>query len=107
MTVIHKRPDDWRVTPNFTDYEGTRARFAWQDAPDVCEGMDGGGCNIAFAALDRHAHGAAATSATSSPTVPRIVAGCAIASIPPRCALFIVTTCKTQAMAIISTKWRM
>lgn len=61
MTVIHKRPDDWRVTPNFTEYEGTRARFAWQDAPDVCEGMDGGGCNIAFAALDRHAHGAAAT----------------------------------------------
>ena len=52
MTVIHKRPDDWRVTPNFTEYEGTRARFAWQDAPDVCEGMDGGGCNIAFAALD-------------------------------------------------------
>ncbi len=50
---------------------------------------------------------ATAIWATSSPTVPRTVAGCAIASIPPRSALFIVTTCKTQAMAIISTKWRM
>ncbi|WP_460357257.1 type IV secretory system conjugative DNA transfer family protein [Mycobacterium sp. ZZG] len=54
MTVIHKSPEDWRVIPNFVDYESTCADFGWDAAPDVCEGMGAGLCNIAYAAVDRH-----------------------------------------------------
>ena len=59
MTVIHKTSDDYRVSPNFRDYERTRAEFRWSDVSDLCEGM-GGGCNIGYAAVDRHAYGPAA-----------------------------------------------
>ena len=60
MTVIHKTSDDCRVTPNFREYERTRAEFAWSDVPDLCEGLGAGACNIAYAAVDRHADGPAA-----------------------------------------------
>ncbi|KMO71414.1 MAG: acetate--CoA ligase [Mycolicibacterium rufum] len=56
-SLIRKTDDDWRVHPNFTDYDGTRAAFSWATAPRVCAGMADGGCNIAYAAVDRHAHG--------------------------------------------------
>ena len=59
MTAIHKTSDDYRVPPNFRDYERTREEFRWSDVPDLCEGM-GGGCNIGYAAVDRHAYGPAA-----------------------------------------------
>lgn len=59
--VIGKQPRGWSVRPNFTDYDATRADFSWATAPKVCDGMADGGCNIAFAAVDRHAHGPAAT----------------------------------------------
>jgi acetyl-CoA synthetase len=61
VTVIHKTADDHRVPPNFKDYERTRSEFNWSDVPDLCEGMASGGCNIAYAAVDRHAAGTAAT----------------------------------------------
>ena len=61
MNVIHKTSDDYRVAPNFREYERTRAEFAWSDVPDLCDGMGSGGCNIAYAAVDRHADGPAAT----------------------------------------------
>ncbi|MBN3508707.1 acetate--CoA ligase [Mycolicibacterium septicum] len=57
MAVIHKAPADSAVLPNFTDYDGTRARFDWSDIPDLCDGMGAGLCNIAYAAVDRHAQG--------------------------------------------------
>lgn len=56
-SVIGKTDDDWRVHPNFTDYDRTRAGFSWATVPRVCAGMADGGCNIAYAAVDRHAHG--------------------------------------------------
>ena len=59
MTAIHKTSDDYRVPPNFRDYDRTREEFRWSDVPDLCEGM-GGGCNIGYAAVDRHAYGPAA-----------------------------------------------
>ncbi|MBV5242510.1 acetate--CoA ligase [Mycolicibacterium sp. PAM1] len=59
MTVIHKSPEDWRVTPNLVDYENTCTTFRWDAAPDVCAGMGDGLCNIAYAAVDRHAGGSA------------------------------------------------
>jgi acetyl-CoA synthetase len=61
MTVIHKTAEDWRVVPNFTDYDKTRAAFDWATVPDVCAGMGDGGCNIAYAAVDRHADGPTAS----------------------------------------------
>lgn len=57
MSVIHKTAEDWRVTPNLVDYETTFADFDWSVVPDVCQGMGRGLCNIAYAAVDRHAHG--------------------------------------------------
>ena len=57
MDVIHKGPGDLKVTPNLTDYEQTRASFDWSEVPEVCAGMGDGGCNIAYAAVDRHAEG--------------------------------------------------
>ena len=61
MTVIHKTDQDWRVTPNFVDYEKTCATFDWESAPSVCADMGPGLCNIAYAAVDRHAYGPTAS----------------------------------------------
>ena len=57
MTIIRKAAEDWKVAPNFADYEQTRATFDWSMVPDPCAGMPSGGCNIAYAAVDRHADG--------------------------------------------------
>ena len=57
QAIIHKGPADLTVAPNFDDYDATRASFAWSQVPDLCDGMGPGGCNIAYAAVDRHAHG--------------------------------------------------
>lgn len=61
MSVIHKTADDWRVSPNFTDYDRTRAVFTWSSVPNPCAGMTAHGCNIAYAAVDRHAVGQSAS----------------------------------------------
>ena len=55
--IIHKGPADLKVTPNLDDYQSTRASFAWSQVPDLCTGMGPEGCNIAYAAVDRHAQG--------------------------------------------------
>ncbi|WP_432246473.1 acetate--CoA ligase [Mycolicibacterium sp. ELW1] len=57
MDVIHKGDDDLKVAPNLIDYAQTRASFRWSDVPDLCAGMGEGGCNIGYAAVDRHAQG--------------------------------------------------
>lgn len=57
MTTIHKAQADWRVRPNFSDYERTRANFDWSVLPNLCAGMGPGHCNIGYAAVDRHAAG--------------------------------------------------
>jgi acetyl-CoA synthetase len=61
VNVIEKTPDDWRVTPNLTDYARSRAEFDWSSVPQLCEGMGADRCNIAYAAVDRHTEGPAAT----------------------------------------------
>ncbi|AKK27322.1 acetyl-CoA synthetase [Mycobacterium sp. EPa45] len=61
MTVIHKVAGDWQVAPNFVDYERTRREFSWSTAPEPCVGMGSGACNIAYAAVDRHQDGPAAS----------------------------------------------
>jgi acetyl-CoA synthetase len=57
MSVIERSSADLRVAPNLVDYDRTRAEFDWGDVPDPCAGMPEGGCNIAYAAVDRHADG--------------------------------------------------
>jgi len=61
MEIIHKDAGDLKVAPNLADYERTRASFTWSKIPDLCAGMGGvgaqAGCNIAYAAVDRHAKG--------------------------------------------------
>ncbi|BBZ17915.1 acetate--CoA ligase [Mycolicibacterium gadium] len=57
MTIIRKTAEDWKVAPNFADYEQTRATFDWSMVSDPCAGMPSRGCNIAYAAVDRHAEG--------------------------------------------------
>ena len=61
MDIIRKTTHDYRVRPNLTDYEHARAVFHWSDVPALCEAMGPGRCNIAYAAVDRHSAGAAAT----------------------------------------------
>ena len=60
-TIIHKGPSDLKVPPNLDNYDETRASFSWSELPGVCNAMDRArnqpGCNIAYAAVDRHADG--------------------------------------------------
>ena len=53
--IIHKGPADLKVQPNLD--EATRESFSWVQVPSVCAGMGQGLCNIAYAAVDRHADG--------------------------------------------------
>src|SRR5690242_2007160 len=46
------------LRPNLDDYEGTRARFTWDQARSLLDGLPHGrGLNIAHEAVDRHAAG--------------------------------------------------
>ncbi len=56
-SIIRKGPSDLKVAPNLGDYDATRASFSWTQVADPCAGMQPGGCNIAYAAVDRHADG--------------------------------------------------
>jgi len=54
---IEKRPDDFPVRPNLTDYEEEYNAFKWEDVSQKFEGLPSGGLNIAHEAIDRHANG--------------------------------------------------
>ncbi len=58
MAIIRKTPFDLRVSPNFGDYDATRAGFSWAEVTRRMDGLPGAGCNIAYEAVDRHAVGA-------------------------------------------------
>jgi acetyl-CoA synthetase len=55
--TIHKDVHALRVTPHLLDYEATCRTFTWESARDLITGLPGGGINIAFEAVDRHASG--------------------------------------------------
>ena len=55
--VLHKGPADLKATPNLSDYDAARTSFTWAQVPELCAGMGAGHCNIAYAAVDRHAAG--------------------------------------------------
>ncbi|MGW0041949.1 acetate--CoA ligase [Rhodococcus sp. NPDC003348] len=56
MATIYHETAGTGVAPNFTDYEGERARFRWTEVEREL-GESPGGCNIAHYAVDRHAAG--------------------------------------------------
>ncbi|MEY9951607.1 acetate--CoA ligase [Leifsonia sp. EB34] len=59
--TIHTDPSTLRVTPNLLDYEATCRSFTWEQARQTLTGLPGGGLNIAYEAVDRHAAGRDAT----------------------------------------------
>ena len=52
--LIRKTADDFRVAPNFQDYEAERRRFSWGEARRALRGLPDGGLNMAWEAVDRH-----------------------------------------------------
>jgi len=55
--IIEKAPSDLRVPPNWLDSAEARAAFSWQAEAAELAGLPGGGLNLAFEAVDRHALG--------------------------------------------------
>ena len=55
--VIRKTIADLPVAPNWADYEAERAGFSWTEARRGLAGLPGGGLNIAYEAVERHAGG--------------------------------------------------
>jgi acetyl-CoA synthetase len=54
MSIIRKTAADFRVAPNFADYERERVAFSWRAALQEVAGA-GGRVNLAELAVDRHA----------------------------------------------------
>ena len=57
-SIIRKSAGDLRVRPNFADYEQERREFRWPVPGRELAAQPGGGLNIAWQAVDRHAAGA-------------------------------------------------
>ena len=57
-SLIRKDAEARRVAPNLCDDERTRAHFSWESIRAELSGLPGGGLNIAYEAVDRHAAGA-------------------------------------------------
>ena len=56
--VIRKTARDLRVPPNLSDYDAQCRGFSWDAARQALAGLPGGGLNIGYEAVDRHAAGA-------------------------------------------------
>ncbi|HEY6610259.1 MAG TPA: acetate--CoA ligase [Pseudomonas sp.] len=54
---IDKTPDELRLTPNWPATPDARATFSWDAEARGLSGLPGGGLNLAFEAVDRHAAG--------------------------------------------------
>ena len=54
--TIRKPPlDQMPFAPNLSDYDATRAAFSWDALRKELDGLPGGGINIAYECIDRHA----------------------------------------------------
>jgi acetyl-CoA synthetase len=53
--IIRKSAGAQRVAPNLADYAAVRAAFSWDAARRELAGLPGGGLNIAWEAVERHA----------------------------------------------------
>jgi len=56
-SLIKKDPSLFRVSPHLADWAQTSRDFRWDDARRQLTGLPGGGLNIAFEAVGRHARG--------------------------------------------------
>jgi acetyl-CoA synthetase len=54
---IVKAPGTLPVPPNLGDYREASESFSWDAARAALDGLPGGGLNIAYECVDRHAHG--------------------------------------------------
>ena len=55
---IKKDPTTWKIPPNLMDYEKVYKGFNWDQIMKELDGLpNGGGINIAYEAVDRHANG--------------------------------------------------
>jgi acetyl-CoA synthetase len=59
-SMIHKDIASFKVQPHLTDYAVTYAGFSWAKVRRELAGLPGGGLNIGYEAVDRHAEGARA-----------------------------------------------
>jgi acetyl-CoA synthetase len=57
LPEIAKSPDSRAVMPNMIDYDACRREFSWERARAELTGLPGGGLNIAYEAVTRHAAG--------------------------------------------------
>ena len=56
--IIVKTARDWNVAPNLPAYDDARRTFSWEQARAELDGLpNGGGLNIAYEAVNRHASG--------------------------------------------------
>jgi len=55
--IIRKSAGDLPEPPHLADYAAERAAFSWQRARSELAGLPGGGLNIAYEAVERHARG--------------------------------------------------
>ncbi|MFF7701177.1 AMP-binding protein [Streptomyces lydicus] len=53
--TIRKDPAAAHTPPNLTDYDRARAEFTWSQTREALAGLPGGGLNMAYEAVDRHA----------------------------------------------------
>jgi len=53
--VIHKpKLQEIKVKPNIQDYAALRKSFSWEQVKKELDGLEGGGLNLAYEAIDRH-----------------------------------------------------
>ncbi|WP_058545870.1 acetate--CoA ligase [Pseudomonas fluorescens] len=57
-SIIDKPLDRLPVAPNWVDSVQAREAFSWQEEGRALAGLPGGGLNLAYEAVDRHAQGA-------------------------------------------------
>lgn len=55
--LIRKNAQAFGVAPNLPDTDAARQAFSWASARSALAGLPGGGLNIGFEAVDRHARG--------------------------------------------------
>ncbi len=55
--IIRKDVTRLRLQPNWAEYADERSRFTWAQARLALQGLPGGGLNMGFEAVDRHAGG--------------------------------------------------
>ena len=55
--IINKTLDDLPVAPNWVDSVQAREHFSWEAEARELSGLPGGGLNLAYEAVDRHAQG--------------------------------------------------